>query len=392
MVSQKVSYCAIVLMGCLLAGQSHGRTWFVERDGSGDFAVIQDAVNAASSGDEIRIGPGRYAEFSQYSWGKTVVYVEGKNLTLVGSGVEATLIGPATYIENYDEYGIACRPGDVSIRIEGICFQNLNYKGVSSRANEVIIRSCLFDHCYTGASASSGASILFVEDCRFENGAGIFSSGVMAQVPHVSIERSTFNSYAGGIDVNYNGATDVVIRDCTFTGGELGQIGVNVTMGSGAMIENCSFQGHSLYGLAYNNAGSLVFRDNVVESSGGSGCVTVGPAEHVVIEDNIFIGGHRSFFLREDSGPHEIHRNHIFRDESIGGYYIEAASDWIWDSMRFDFTGNYWGSTDTDYISEWILDGNDMPGVTLFVEFLPIADGPVQTESTTWGAVKSLFR
>jgi hypothetical protein len=38
------------------------------------------------------------------------------------------------------------------------------------------------------------------------------------------------------------------------------------------------------------------------------------------------------------------------------------------------------------------MGATDMPGVTLFVDFLPIADGPVQTERTTWGAVKSLFR
>ncbi|MBK7670012.1 MAG: hypothetical protein IPJ24_01300 [bacterium] len=32
-------------------------TLTVRRDGTGDFTVIQDAVNAAASGDTIRIGP-----------------------------------------------------------------------------------------------------------------------------------------------------------------------------------------------------------------------------------------------------------------------------------------------------------------------------------------------
>ena len=46
-----------VLLG--LALPVAARTWRVEKDGSGDFTVIQDAVDAAAAGDTIRIGPGR---------------------------------------------------------------------------------------------------------------------------------------------------------------------------------------------------------------------------------------------------------------------------------------------------------------------------------------------
>ena len=46
---------------------SQAATWTVEKDGSGDFTVIQDAVNAASGGDTILIGPGRYAETRPFS-------------------------------------------------------------------------------------------------------------------------------------------------------------------------------------------------------------------------------------------------------------------------------------------------------------------------------------
>ena len=41
---------------------SAARTWYLEKDGSGDFAVIQEAVDAAASGDTLRIGPGRWYE------------------------------------------------------------------------------------------------------------------------------------------------------------------------------------------------------------------------------------------------------------------------------------------------------------------------------------------
>ena len=272
MVSQKVFCGVLLLVGCLLAGQSYGRTWYVERNGSGDFTVIQDAVNAASSGDEIHIGPGRYTEYTQHSWGKAYVLSDGtKNLTFVGSGAEQSIIGPSTYAENYDEYGIASLAGNIAIVLEDLRFQNLNYRGIGSLAREFVVRRCMFDHCYTGGIFSSGASTAVFEDCNFIDGAGVFSGGIIAQVPHVLVERCTFSSYASGVDVNHGGATDVVVRDCSFIGGELGEIGVNVTMGSGALVEGCSFQDLNKWGLAYNNAGVVVFRDNVVESSGGWG-------------------------------------------------------------------------------------------------------------------------
>ena len=41
-------------------------TWLVEKDGSGDFAVIQDAVDASAEGDTIKIGRGRYEDFFDF--------------------------------------------------------------------------------------------------------------------------------------------------------------------------------------------------------------------------------------------------------------------------------------------------------------------------------------
>ena len=78
----------IVLTGLTaMAAPADGRTWRVEKDGSGDFTVIQHAVNAASSGDVIEIGPGRYTDVTLFSWGKVTVWLDGtKSLTFVGAG------------------------------------------------------------------------------------------------------------------------------------------------------------------------------------------------------------------------------------------------------------------------------------------------------------------
>ena len=77
-----------------------GRTWTVRKDGTGDFQVIQDAVDASSDGDLIDIGPGRFDDYQTVYHNGTPIWdvyvlIEGKNLTLDGAGSNQTIIGPA---------------------------------------------------------------------------------------------------------------------------------------------------------------------------------------------------------------------------------------------------------------------------------------------------------
>ena len=88
----------LLTLGALmvLASLAPAATWTVERDGTGDFTVIQEAVDVAADGDTIRIGPGRYDEktlFVTPGWSEFVrVIVRQEELTIIGSGPE-TIIG-----------------------------------------------------------------------------------------------------------------------------------------------------------------------------------------------------------------------------------------------------------------------------------------------------------
>ena len=61
--------------------------------------MIQEAVDAASDGDLIDIGPGRFDDY-QTIWYQGVpgwdsyVNIDGKSLTLQGAGTDQTIIGP----------------------------------------------------------------------------------------------------------------------------------------------------------------------------------------------------------------------------------------------------------------------------------------------------------
>ena len=76
------------IISTLLINSAIAETWTVDDDGKADFNNIQAAVNAASDGDEIIVGPGTYS----VSWGP-VVHVENKSLWIHSShGYGATTI------------------------------------------------------------------------------------------------------------------------------------------------------------------------------------------------------------------------------------------------------------------------------------------------------------
>ena len=66
-----------------LISSASAATWTVESDGSGDFASIQDAIDAAADGDEVHLSAGTFYEPFDFS---------GKSLNIVGKGFEVTWI------------------------------------------------------------------------------------------------------------------------------------------------------------------------------------------------------------------------------------------------------------------------------------------------------------
>ncbi|MDP6601731.1 MAG: right-handed parallel beta-helix repeat-containing protein, partial [Phycisphaerales bacterium] len=68
--------------------EAGGATWTVDDNGPADFSSIQDAVDAASSGDVILVAPGTYT-----STGDEVVKTPGKAITLRATGTpEETIL------------------------------------------------------------------------------------------------------------------------------------------------------------------------------------------------------------------------------------------------------------------------------------------------------------
>ncbi len=81
--------------------------------------------------------------------------------------------------------------------------------------------------------------------------------------------------------------------------------------------------------------------------------------------------------------------NHIIRGE---GMAVRVEGHWAEPDRIIDMTGNYWGTTEADSISAWIIDGYDEPDNHGFVDFEPFSPVPLPGEKRYMGDIKRMFR
>jgi hypothetical protein len=82
--------------------------------------------------------------------------------------------------------------------------------------------------------------------------------------------------------------------------------------------------------------------------------------------------------------------NHILQIDD--GMWVYVTPNYDGPPLHFDLTNNYWGTTDPEEISAGIYDAFDDDSRHIYIDFEPMADGPVSTESTTWGQLKALYK
>ena len=160
---------ACILLGSLfLVALVHprveARTWRVERDGSGDFATIQPAIDAAAEGDTILIGPGRYAEMAPDHFGEpSVGCVEKDKLTFIGVDRDQVIVGPEiAEFQSFGPNGFSESTQAPQTRYENITIENV-FDGFSV-VGTVTVKNCVIRGCANGINAGAD---LGVDDCEF---------------------------------------------------------------------------------------------------------------------------------------------------------------------------------------------------------------------------------
>jgi len=383
-----------------LALPASAATWHVEQDGSGDFTTIQAAVDAAADGDEIAIGPGHYSDSMTHhgthgDWEVCVLLDGSKSLSFVGAGSGLTTVGPESpQVEDYTVgFGLLTTSEAYSVSLDELVVANL-FQGVQARRSRVQVTNCHFDNCYEGLSIwPHSDGVLTVTDCTFQGGSFVgVPTAILSGAQWSAIERVEITNWGTGIHLINNANADALVSDCSIDGSEFGRLGIYISDGPSATVRNSVIRNQQNYGLGLGGAGTVVFHDNLLDNCGYAG-VDLGGCASFTMFDNIIQASESCFYIAITCDVQSIHGNHFLRDIANNGYYVKTPDIFPWGPFYEDFTMNYWGTTDVDEISEWIIDGYDVPDDPdgIYVVFEPIADGPVSTEGRSWSAVKELF-
>jgi len=387
---------AIYLVIMLLTASSvFADTWTVERDGSGDYTVIQDAVNAAASGDTIRIGPGRFNEGQIYTcpdWSEFVrVMINVPELTLIGSG-DNTIIGQEEVWElsQGQHMGVVADDefGNSVFTMESICFENM---GLGFRTDNVNlrVRNCLFRHCWKSIQVFGDAEAQTIEQCRFEDlerdGLHLFVYGSQGLSVHDCVfslwDHHTWNQR----HISFSGVSDVLVEGCEFLEGTSGVI---VSLGSTGAIRDSEFDGQSTIGFAAGPGSTIVIdgcsfrnQDTVTRLYSSDTHLT---ATNCVIEDvqdcSVIVSSVASLSFQDCD----------LAAGDRGTVWVEECTQTP--PMHLDFTNNYWGTDNPDSIQALIHDRNDSDAVCRYVDYEPYLDESTPVETKSMSDLKSLFR
>lgn len=393
-----ISLAATSLLCVVPALVAHSAVISVEKDGSGDFTVIQDAVDAASDGDTIEIGPGRYADFFDAPYNiKTVVWAEDKSLSFVGAGSDLTIIGPENFgdIEGHEVFGIFVYSATAALSstFSDMTFEHVQRYGIRiDSPGRAEIDRCRFRGSsggFYGKLADGG----WIRDCQFIDLDTVYNGhSVLFYTPTsgVVVENCEFRDCDFGVGSYWSGCTDIEIVRCTF---ENAFIGVKAVDGASSTVRECSFWGQSRYAIVGASAGSLIIEDNHVDMSSSDGlcvCVYVPPGDYY-LRNNTFIATNTIIGIFDPRIEWDCRDNTLIRAGSETLYIRPANStNYSGPVIHLDFSHNWWGTSDPDEISAWIYDYNDDQEFHYIVDFEPMND-VVATEAHSWSSIKSLF-
>ncbi|MCA9233156.1 MAG: right-handed parallel beta-helix repeat-containing protein [Planctomycetales bacterium] len=372
-----------------MAVPAGARTWRVEKDFSGDFASIHNAVLACSAGDSILIGPGRYDDFHPVTapaWNTAaIVYVTKDDLTFVGSGPESTIVGPTEMFDPPELYpapmGIVAIE-DLTATFVDIGIENAD-RGLYWDEGSVVVENCRFLECRDSVAliCPGGGRI---SGCYFHSAVadavGIFTYPPCGAVVVSGCEFANSGLSEDGLSLQ--GTSGVVIQNCLF--GSYNGIGFS---GSAGTVSGCVFSESVALGLSVSSASRVELYNNEIHGSYAG--LVVHSNSLVSGNGNVFSGGQDvATIVVTTASTVQLNQNHIFHS---GTRAVELR--WFVNQLvEQDLTENFWGTTDTDSIAMWIQDINDDPAIHSIANIQPIASGPVSSKEKSFGSVKSLFR
>jgi hypothetical protein len=245
----------LVCVFCVGVGTSHAATYVVRPDGTGDYATIQEALDASVDGDVVELTDGTFT-----GDGNRDLVFGGEAITLRSqSGNPEACIIDCEGTETEPHWGIEFVNGeDSDSRLEGVTITNAQVvdpdTGAGGRCrswSSPTIVNCRFMNCRAGAGANfwcQHSSPTFI-DCVFASGTAAYEgAGLFCTSSSPSLEGCMFLDndapYAAGLACN--GPAAPTLTNCVFSG-NTGDYAPAIRCEDTAApsLTNCTFTGNS---------------------------------------------------------------------------------------------------------------------------------------------------
>ena len=390
---------AVLVVGLLMvAGLAPARTLLVERDGSGEYTVIQDALDVAAAGDTVLIGSGRYDDFRVHTFvmgGTTAVLMVPmvSPLTILGVDRDSVIVGPVALTPSYQGHQTACLVPDQfprdGIHIDGITFEHTNV--LVGAWVPTTFSSCRFRFMGQTAIQLLNVSDLHVIGCEFESSPEVgWVDGIVGfvggQNPGLVVRDCVFRHQLNSCVVP-TGSAGFEISGCSFE--DIG-VAAEIQFGSTGVIRDCVV-GPSAPGVGriYVSGRSVVDLENLRFSESSAQLVLFDRGTQVTGRHLVLAGG-TVYTVSAEAGA-----SLILRDCDIlngGGQGTVLAADNPLTGAVVDLRECYWGTTDSTQIAAWIYDGNDDPQMNVKVQFMPFRTSTTPARQQSVGGLKAWFR
>lgn len=340
-----------------VATAAAGATITVRKDGTGDFLVIQHALDVAADGDTVLIGPGEYTESTMVrlpGWAydiESFANLKSDNVTLIGAGAEVTVIGPASYQGN----GGTFEPAAVSYSLNDGFLQLSDLKVRNCYAGIYVVGELRMDRCAVvdndlGIGWNPSGPGGWVRDSIFSVAAAISfplacDIGGGGQGSGIEVARCSVGNSAVVRSVQ-----GILFRDCEMKG-------LNLYAGASATVRNCRLLGTNVgISQSLGSGISCEVYDSVL--SGGYAALTVtdsAPGGRFVVENSRLEGGSNSvFYAAYNAGATSIHSCDLVKGS---GLMVRCGAQGP--TVVHDMSGNFWGTASEAQIQAWIFDHSD---------------------------------